>query len=88
MRLEDYKGETESGLHYYVRVSARTKRCIIKIWGSSLVEVVVPKDFDRFRVEQIMEKQTDRIIHKQEKVRILEKKYRPAMIALKAVTAT
>ena len=88
MRLEDYKGETESGLRYSVRVSARAKRCIIKIWGSTLVEVVVPKDFDWSWVEQIMEELTDRIIHKQEKARILEMKYKPAMIALKAVTAT
>ena len=88
MPLEGYKGETESGLNYSVRVSARAKRCIIKIWGSSLVEVVVPTDFDRSCVKQIMEEQTDLIIHKQEKARILKMKYKPAMIELKAVTAT
>ena len=88
MRIEDYKEETESGLNYSVRISARVKRCIIKIWGSSLVEVVVPKDFDRSWIKQMIEEETDRIIQKQKKSRIFEMKYKPAMIALKAVNAT
>ena len=88
MALASYKGETASGLHYSVRVSARAKRCIIKIWGSYLVEVVVPKEFDRSWINQIMEEHTDRIIHKQENARILEVAYRPAAISLKAIRET
>ncbi len=88
MRLEACIGETKSGLRYSVRVSARAKRCIIKIWSASSVEVVVPGDFDRSRIGQIMEEQTDRIIHKQEKLRLLEMQYKPSMITLKSVNET
>jgi len=88
VRLENYKEETDSGLHYSVRVSARAKRVTIKIWGSSLVEVVVPKDFDRPWIKKIMEEHADLIIHKQEKARIQEMEYKPGMITLKAVTET
>ena len=88
MRLEDCSGETKSGLRYSVRVSVRAKRCIIKIWSASLVEVVVPGDFDRSRIGQIMEEQMDRIIHKQEKLRLLEMQYKPEIITLKSVSET
>ena len=61
---------------------------MIKIWSSSFIEVVVPKKFDQARVEQMMEEETDRIISKQERARVLEMEYRPATISLKAVTRT
>ena len=88
MTLEYDQGKTGSGLGYSVRESARAKRCIIKIWGSSFVEVVVPKGFDRTLLPQIMEEQTDRIIHKQQESRILERRYKPESICLKAVGET
>ena len=88
MRLETCSSEPKSGLRYSVRVSARAKRCIIKIWSASSVEVVVPGDFDRSRIGQIMEEQMDRIIHKQEKLRLLEMQYKPEIITLKSVSET
>ena len=88
MTLEGDKGETCSGLSYTVRESTRAKRCIIKIWGSSFVEVVVPKGFDQTLISQIMEEQTDRIIRKQKESRILERQYKPDSICLKAVGET
>ena len=88
MTLEGDQEETSCGLRYSVRESGRAKRCIIKIWGSSFVEVVVPKGFDRTLIPQMVEDQADLIIHKQEKSRILENQYKPESIFLKAVDET
>lgn len=88
MTLEGYKGETDSGLHYSVRVSSRAKRCIIKFWGSSFVEVVVPRSFDQTLIPQMMDEQMDRIIRKQEEARRLEMQNRPESIVLKSVGET
>ena len=86
--LEYDQGKTGSGLRYSVRESARAKRCIIKIWGPSLVEVVVPKGFDQTLIPQMVEERTDRIIRKQQEFRILERLYKPERICLKAVGET
>ena len=88
LTLEDDQGKTGSGLRYSKRESGRAKRCIIKIWDSSSVEVVVPKGFDRTLIPKIMEEQTDRITHKQEKSRIMESRYKPESIGLKSVGET
>ena len=88
MTLEYDQGKTGSGLRYSVRESARAKRCIIKIWGPSLVEVVVPKGFDQTLIPRIMEEQTDLIVRKQQEFRILERLYKPERIGLKAVGET
>ena len=88
LTLEDDQGKTGSGLRYSIRESGRAKRCIIKIWDSSSVEVVVPKGFDRTLIPQILEEQTDRIIRKQKESRILERQYKPGSICIKAVGET
>ena len=77
-----------SGLHYSVRVSARAKRCIIRLRGPSLVEVVVPKSFAQTLIPQILEEQMDWIIRKQAEVGRLEVQCRPECIALESVGDT
>jgi predicted metal-dependent hydrolase len=71
-----------------VRVSARAKRCIIRLRGPSLVEVVVPKSFDQTLIPQILEEQMDWIIRKQAEVGRLEVQCRPECIALESVGET
>ena len=51
---------TDSGLRYAVRISPRAKRCSIKIWSSSSVEVVIPKGFDQDLIPKMLEQQMSR----------------------------
>ena len=79
---------TRSNFPHTVRESRRAKRVIIKVWASSVVEVVVPVGFDRSKLPAILDLQSEWISKQQRGFRETQRIIKPRSIDLKAIDQT